>query len=51
MDEKDTLEFEDYGITFDLKEIEVMDEKQINECKERIKRIKAMLKERMKEVE
>ena len=43
--EKDIVEFEDYNIKIDLKEIENMDEKELEKCKNKIQEIKKMMKE------
>lgn len=40
---KDIVDFEDYDIKVDLKEIEKMDKREIEKCKNKIQEIKEML--------
>lgn len=40
---KDIIEFEDYGITIDTKEIETMKREELEKCKAKIKEIQEML--------
>lgn len=41
--DKDIVNFEDYDIQVDLKEIEKMDKKELEKCKKKIEEIKEML--------
>lgn len=41
--DKDTVNFEDYDIKVDLKEIEKMDKAELEKCKNKVQEIKEML--------
>lgn len=44
--DKDIVDFEDYNIKIDLREIENMDKKELERCKNKIKEIKEILKKK-----